>query len=74
MRLNVDLSWYTRYRSSQNPDFGVNFKGPFTIHNEPTIPLSDTDSPPDQAQPVPRCLDHRKDGAAEFDRSGPAME
>src|SRR5229473_7476917 len=23
MKLNVDLSWYTRYRSAKNPDFGV---------------------------------------------------
>jgi hypothetical protein len=53
MRLNVDLSWYTRYRSGKNPDFGVKLKGPFTIHNEPAIPLNDTDTPPDQAQPVP---------------------
>jgi len=26
LKLNVDLSWYTRYRSSQNPDFGVKFQ------------------------------------------------
>ena len=31
LKLNVDLSWYTRYRSAQNPDFGVKFKGPFTV-------------------------------------------
>src|ERR1700676_1510929 len=53
MKLNVDLSWYTRYRSSQNPDFGVKFKGPFTIKHEPAIPLNDTDTPPNQPQPVP---------------------
>ena len=53
MKLNVDLSWYTRYRSTQNPDFGVKFKGPFEIQNQPAIPLNDTDTPPDQAQPVP---------------------
>src|ERR1700693_6654211 len=53
LKLNVDLSWYTRYRSSKNPDFGVNFAGPFTIQNQPAIPLNDTDTPPDQAQPVP---------------------
>src|SRR5579872_7047087 len=53
MKLNVDLSWYTRYRSTQNPDFGVKFKGPFTINNEPAIPLNDTDTPPNQPQPVP---------------------
>jgi hypothetical protein len=53
LKLNVDLSWYTRYRSAQNPDFGVNFKGPLTIENQPGIPLNDTDTPPNQPQPVP---------------------
>src|SRR2546427_12044608 len=53
LMLNVDLSWYTRYRSAQNPDFGVKFKGPFTIENQPAIPLNDNDTPPDQTQPVP---------------------
>jgi hypothetical protein len=53
MNLNVDLSWYTRYRSSQNPDFGAKLAGPFSINNEPAIPLNDTDTPPNQPQPVP---------------------
>src|SRR5437773_2956668 len=53
LNLNVDLSWYTRYRSAKNPDFGVKFQGPFTIENQPAIPLNDTDTPPDQTQPVP---------------------
>jgi hypothetical protein len=53
LKLNVDLSWYTRYRSPKNPDFGVKFKGPFTIENQPAIPLNDNDTPPTQAQPVP---------------------
>src|SRR5437899_3691512 len=53
LKVNVDLSWYTRYRSTQNPDFGANLKGPFTIENEPAIPLNDSDTPPDQPQPVP---------------------
>src|SRR6267154_25067 len=53
LKLNVDLSWYTRYRSAKNPDFGVKFKGPFTIANQPAIPLNDNDTPPDQPQPVP---------------------
>ena len=53
LKLNVDLSWYTRYRSGQNPDFGVKFKGPFTIKNQPAIPLDDNDTPPNQPQPVP---------------------
>src|ERR1039457_7076638 len=46
MKLNVDLSWYTRYRSTQNPDFGVKLNGPFTIKNQPAIPLNDNDTPP----------------------------
>jgi hypothetical protein len=53
MKLNVDLSWYTRYRSGQNPDLGAHFKGPFFIKHEPAIPLNDTDTPPNQPQPVP---------------------
>jgi hypothetical protein len=53
MKLNVDLSWYTRYRSGQNPDLGAHFKGPFSIKHEPAIPLNDNDTPPNQPQPVP---------------------
>jgi hypothetical protein len=53
LKLNVDLSWYTRYRSVKNPDFGAKLKGPFTIENQPAIPLNDNDTPPTQAQPVP---------------------
>jgi hypothetical protein len=53
LKLNVDLSWYTRYRSAKNPDFGAKLQGPFVIENEPAIPLNDTDTPPNQAQPVP---------------------
>src|SRR6202011_3415226 len=52
-KLNVDTSWYTRYRSSQNPDLGAHINGPFTISNEPAIPVSDADTPPGQGQPVP---------------------
>src|SRR5438270_12343218 len=53
LKLNVDLSWYTRYRSTKNPDFGVNLKGPFTIKDQPAIPLNDSDTPPNHGQPVP---------------------
>src|SRR2546427_5095070 len=53
LKLNVDLSWYTRYRSAKNPDFGVKLKGPFPIENQPAIPLNDNDTPPTQTQPVP---------------------
>src|SRR5579872_5240647 len=53
LKLNVDLSWYTRYRSGQNPDLGAKFKGPFIIKGQPAIPLDDNDTPPRQRQPVP---------------------
>jgi Ferritin-like domain len=51
--LDVDTSWYTRYRSEQNPDFGAQFPQAVNIRNEPAIPLNDTDTPPTQAPPVP---------------------
>jgi hypothetical protein len=41
MQLNVDTSWYTRYRSSGNPDFGNSFGQVATIKNRPAIPLHD---------------------------------
>jgi hypothetical protein len=53
LKLNVDLSWYTRYRSTENPDLGAILKGPFTIENQPAIPVSDDDTDPNQPQPVP---------------------
>jgi hypothetical protein len=53
MNLNVDLSWYTRYRSGKNPDLGAAFKGPFVIKNQPAIPLNDTDTPPNTVPTVP---------------------
>ena len=51
LKLNVDLSWYTRYRSTNNPDLGAHFKGPIKIENQPAIPISDTDTPPDTVIP-----------------------
>src|SRR6201981_3157121 len=53
MNLNVDLSWYTRYRSGKNPDLGAAFKGPFVIKNQPAIPLNDTDTPPSTNPTIP---------------------
>jgi hypothetical protein len=53
MSLNVDLSWYTRYRSGKNPDLGAAFKGPFVIANQPAIPLNDTDTPPSTKPTIP---------------------
>src|SRR6201993_2199606 len=43
MNLNVDTSWYTRYRSSTNPDFGATFPQAITIHNRTAIPRNDND-------------------------------
>ncbi|MGO9974587.1 MAG: ferritin-like domain-containing protein [Solirubrobacteraceae bacterium] len=50
---NVDTSWYLRYRSMANPDFGATFGQAVTIHNQPVIPLNDTDTPPNITVPVP---------------------
>jgi len=35
MNLNVDTSWYTRYRSGRNPDFGATFPQAVHIQGEP---------------------------------------
>jgi len=51
--LVVDTSFYTRYRSEANPDLGAAPRQAVSIVNEPAIPLNDTDTPPDTAQPVP---------------------
>ncbi len=51
--LNVDTSWYVRYRSSHNPDLGASFPQAVRIRREPAIPLSDSDTPPGLPAPVP---------------------
>jgi hypothetical protein len=51
--LNVDTSWYVRYRSTQNPDLGASFPQAVSIRREPAIPLSDADTPPALPAPVP---------------------
>jgi Ferritin-like domain len=51
--LNVDTSFYTRYRATRNPDFGATFPQAVHITNQPAIPLSDKDTPPTTVQPVP---------------------
>src|ERR1700733_194807 len=53
MHLNVDTSWYLRYRSTTNPDFGAKFGQAVTINDQPAIPLNDEDTPPNMSQPVP---------------------
>jgi hypothetical protein len=52
LSLDVDTSYYTRYRSAQSPDFGASFPQAVTITNEPGIPLNDTDTPPGTEQPA----------------------
>ena len=51
--LDVDTSWYTRYRSATNPDFGATFPQAITIVNQPAIPISDADTPPNIRVPAP---------------------
>jgi hypothetical protein len=53
LALNVDTSWFTRYRSSGNPDLGDAFAQAVSIRNQPVVPLDDRDTPPDTPQPVP---------------------
>jgi hypothetical protein len=53
MSLNVDTSWYTRYRSKTNPDFGAKYPQAFTIHKQPAIPINDSDVPPNTTAPLP---------------------
>jgi hypothetical protein len=51
--LNVDTSWYVRYRSTKNPDLGAHFPQAVNIRREPAIPLDDADTPPGLPAPVP---------------------
>jgi hypothetical protein len=46
MNLTVDTSWYTRYRSDLNPDFGATFPQAIDLVNVPGIPLTDADFKP----------------------------
>ena len=41
MNLTVDTSWFTRYRSTGNPDFGDTFPQIVNLVNVPVIPNSD---------------------------------
>jgi len=43
LHLNVDTSWYIRYRSTTNPDFGATFPQAIKISNRPGIPRTDAD-------------------------------
>jgi len=43
MHLNVDTSWFVRYRSITNPDFGATFPQAVKIVNRTAIPRTDAD-------------------------------
>jgi hypothetical protein len=43
MNLNVDTSWYIRYRSATNPDFGATYPQAIKIVNRPAIPRNNSD-------------------------------
>src|SRR6202046_3617546 len=43
MHLNVDTSWFIRYRSTTNPDFGATFPKAITINNRTAIPRNNAD-------------------------------
>jgi hypothetical protein len=50
MNLTVDTSWYTRYRSEGNPDFGDTFPQIANLVNLAAIPNSDLTTGSDEAQ------------------------
>jgi hypothetical protein len=53
MHLNVDTSWFVRYRSTTNPDFGAAFPQAVTITNRTAIPITDADfGGPDHIQVI----------------------
>jgi hypothetical protein len=43
MHLNVDTSWFVRYRSTTSPDFGATFPQAVNIVNRTAIPRTDAD-------------------------------
>jgi hypothetical protein len=52
MRINVDTSWYLRYRSAHNPDFNFDFPQFINISNRPAIPPMDFPSGSDEIQAI----------------------
>ena len=50
MNLTVDTSWYVKYRSTGNPDFGDTFPQIANLVNLPTIPNSDLAPMSDEIQ------------------------
>jgi Ferritin-like domain len=54
--LNVDTSWYFRYRSTTNPDLGAQFPQLLNINKQPAIPISDADTDPNALVPLLQSL------------------
>jgi len=54
--LNVDTSWYFRYRSTTNPDLGAEFPQLLEIKHQPAIPISDADTDPTALVPLIQTL------------------
>jgi hypothetical protein len=52
MNLTVDTSWWIRYRSTDNLDFGASFPQFIDIVNRPAIPLQDLPVGSDEAQAI----------------------
>jgi len=53
MNLTVDTSWYTRYRSADNPDLGGTFPQAIDLVNLPAIPRTNDDfGPADHIQAI----------------------
>jgi len=51
--LTVDTSWFTRYRSTMNPDLSATFPQAVTIKNRSAIPVTDADfTDPDHIQVI----------------------
>jgi hypothetical protein len=51
--LTVDTSWYTRYRSTENPDLGATFPQAIDLVNVTAIPRTDADfEPKDHIQAI----------------------
>jgi hypothetical protein len=55
MKLTVDTSWWTRYRSRQNPDFGATFPNvvpTLAVGQHPAIPRNDAENAALSDQPI----------------------
>jgi hypothetical protein len=52
MTINVDTSWYLRYRSTHNPDFNFDFPQFINISSRPGIPPVDIPSGSDEIQAI----------------------